>query len=135
MEINLTTPALLFPAISLLLLAFTNRFLALASLIRNLHDRFLAKPDELIIAQIGTLRYRVMLVRNMQILGVLSLLLCMICMFVLFAGHMLLGKITFGMSLVLMMVSLALSVREIQVSVHALNLNLRDLEIQKKTGV
>jgi hypothetical protein len=131
MEINLTTPALLFPAISLLLLAFTNRFLALAALIRTLHARYQASPDELIVAQIGTLRYRVMLIRNMQALAVLSLLLCVLCMFVLFAGHMLLGKITFGISLVLMMISLALSVREIQVSVNALNLQLRDLEVKK----
>jgi len=131
MEINLTTPALLFPAISLLLLAFTNRFLALAGLIRSLHDRYQTRPDELIVAQIGNLRYRVMLVRNMQTFGVLSLLLCVVCMFVLFAGYILLGKLTFGLSLVLMMISLALSAREIQVSVEALNLQLRDLEIHK----
>ena|SRR6266540_2205189 len=131
MEINLTTPALLFPAISLLLLAFTNRFLALAALIRSLHDRYQTTPDQLIVEQIGNLRYRVMLVRNMQIFGVLSLLLCVICMFVLFAGHVLLGKVTFGISLVLMMVSLGLSVREIHVSVNALNLQLRDLEIRR----
>lgn len=134
MDIDLTTPALLFPTISLLLLAYTNRFLALAALIRTLHDRYLAKPDELIIAQIGNLRYRVMLVRNMQAFGVMSLLLCVVCMFLLFAGQMLPGKITFGISLVLMMISLVLSVREIQVSVNALNLHLRDLEIHKKAG-
>lgn len=132
MEIDLTTPALLFPAISLLLLAFTNRFLALAALIRNLHDRYHANPDELIIAQIGNLRYRVMLVRNMQAFGVLSLLVDVICMFVLFAGNIQLGKVAFGVSLVLMMISLALSIREIQVSVNALNLHLQSLEVQKK---
>ena len=96
MEIDVTTPALLFPAISLLLLAFTNRFLALAALIRNLHDRYQARPDELIVAQIGNLRYRVMLIKNMQAFGVLSLLLCVLCMFVLFAGNMLLGKAIFA---------------------------------------
>lgn len=131
MEINITTPALLFPAISLLLLAFTNRFLALAALIRNLHDRYQTTPDELIIAQIGNLRYRVILVRNMQTFGVLSLLLCVVCMFLLFAGYALPGKITFGLSLVLMIVSLGLSAREIQVSVQALNLQLQDLELHK----
>jgi hypothetical protein len=130
MDINVTTPALLFPAISLLLLAYTNRFLALASLIRNLHDRYQAKPDEGIIAQIDNLRYRVILIRNMQAFGVMSLLLCVICMFILFAGQMTLGKITFGISLVLMMISLGLSIREIQVSVNALNVQLKDLEVK-----
>jgi Protein of unknown function (DUF2721). len=45
MEINLTTPALLFPAISLLLLAYTSRFLALAALMRELHVRYKTQPD------------------------------------------------------------------------------------------
>jgi hypothetical protein len=132
MDIDLTTPALLFPAISLLLLAFTNRFLAVAALIRSLHDRYEANPDQWIIAQIGNLRYRVMLIRNMQMLGVVSLLLCVICMFILFAGQMLLGKITFAVSLMLMILALGLSAREIQVSVEALNLQLRDLETHRK---
>ncbi|SNB44711.1 DUF2721 domain-containing protein [Geobacter sp. DSM 9736] len=128
---DLSTPALLFPTISLLFLAFTNRFLAIAALIRSLHDRYQANPDEIIVAQIGNLRYRMMLIRHMQTFGVLSLLLCVICMFVLFAGYVLVGQITFGLSLVLMMVSLALSAREIQVSVDALNLQLRDMELHK----
>src|SRR5690242_2011880 len=108
MEIDLTTPALLFPAISLLLLAFTSRFLAIATLIRSLHDRYHAKPDDLIIAQIGNLRHRMMLIRNMQVFGVLSLLLCVVCMFILFAGYPHLGKMIFGVSLVLMMISLGM---------------------------
>jgi hypothetical protein len=133
MEINLTTPALLFPAISLLLLAFTNRFLAIAAVIRNLHDRYQAHPDKILIAQIGNLRHRMMLIRNMQVFGVLSLLLCVVCMFILFAGYLALGKAIFGISLVLMMISLGLSMREIQISVHALNLQLSDLEDAKAT--
>jgi hypothetical protein len=39
-QLSLTTPALLFSAISLLLLAYTNRFLAYASVVRNLHARY-----------------------------------------------------------------------------------------------
>jgi hypothetical protein len=128
MEITLTTPALLFPAISLLLLAYTNRFLALAALIRELHARYKASPDELIMRQIGNLRYRVALIKYMQAVGVLSLLLCTLCMFVLFAGQLTVGKYIFAVSLLLMIGSLALSIREIQVSVHALNLQLSDLE-------
>lgn len=128
MQIELTTPALLFPAISLLLLAYTNRFLTLANLIRELHARYKSERDQLIPGQIANLRYRVNLIKDMQAYGVASLLLCVVCMFVLFAGWAELGKYIFAISLVLMMVSLALSLREIQVSVGALNLRLRDLE-------
>jgi hypothetical protein len=132
MEITLTTPALLFPAISLLLLAYTNRFLALAALIRDLHARYKASPDELIIRQIGNLRYRVVLIRNMQAAGVLSLLLCVLCMFVLFAGEITAGKVIFGISLILLIVSLAISVHEILVSINALTLQLSDLESRER---
>ena len=128
MEINLTTPGLLFPAISLLLLAFTNRFLALASLIRDLHAKYQENPDSILLGQIGNLRYRVKLIQYMQAFGVLSLLFCVLCMFVLFANWTTAGEVIFGISLILMMVSLALSVREIQVSVGALDLHLKDLE-------
>ncbi|MCL4810450.1 MAG: DUF2721 domain-containing protein [Thermoanaerobaculia bacterium] len=128
MELSLTTPALLFPAVSLLLLAYTNRFLALASLVRSLHARYREQPDPLILRQIDNLRYRIRLVRNMQVAGVSSLLVCVVCMFVLFLGETLVGKMLFAASLVLMTVSLALSVREVQVSVKALDLHLLDLE-------
>ena len=132
MDIDVTTPALLFPAISLLLLAYTNRFLTLAQLIRELHARYKIEPDEVIYKQIGNLRYRVMLIKQMQAFGVASLLFCVVCMFFLFAGWMLAGKIIFGISLVLMMISLLLSLREVQVSVGALNLTLSDLESDRK---
>ena len=128
MEFNLTTPALLFPAISLLLLAYTNRFLTLASLIRDLHARYKKEQDVLIIGQIANLRYRVHLIRDMQAFGVAALLLCVVSMFVLFAGLVDASKYIFGISLLLMMASLGLSLREIQVSVDALSLRLKDLE-------
>lgn len=128
MEINLTTPALLFPAISLLLLAYTNRFLTLATLIRNLHSKFEEHPDERIWGQIKNLRLRVKLIRNMQVLGVLSLLLCVVCMFVIFAGNLNLAEYIFGVSLILLILSLAVSAWEIQISVKALNIQLSDLE-------
>lgn len=128
MEITLTTPALLFPAISLLLLAYTNRFLTLASLIRSLHEKYKNHPNNIVMGQIQNLRMRVILIRNMQALGVASLFLCVLCMFVLFAGKVFIGEIIFGISLILLMASLALSIREIQISVNALNLHLSDLE-------
>ena len=135
MEITLTTPALLFPAISLLLLAYTNRFLALASRIRDLHTRYRGNSDELILGQIRNLRRRVVLIRNMQTLGIASLLLCVLCMFVLFAGQQLAGKWLFGVSLLLMMASLGVSLREIQISVDALDLELSDIEGSPKDPV
>ena len=111
MELTLTTPALLFPAISLLLLAYTNRFLTLATLIRSLHSEYKVTPNPLTLVEIRSLRYRVRLVRDMQFLGVSSFLLCVVCMSVLFVGQVWLGSIFFGVSLLLMICSLALSVR------------------------
>ena len=127
MEITLSTPGLLFPAISLLLLAYTNRFLAIASVIRHLHAA--ATPDdEDLIKEIGVLRHRVALIRAMQGIGVLSLFSCVLCMLMLFAGWLLAGKIAFSLALLLLLWSLALSAREIQLSGRALNLHLRNLE-------
>ncbi len=128
MEITLTTPALLFPAISLLLLAYTNRFLTLANLIRDLHARYKANPEDIIFTQLASLRYRVILIRNMQAFGAGSFFMCVLCMLTLFAGQPELGKWIFGLSLVLLLISLAISLREIQVSVDALNLRLSDIE-------
>jgi hypothetical protein len=128
MELNLTTPALLFPAISLLLLAYTNRFLTLANLIRELHARYKANPDEILMAQIKNLRYRIHIIRNMQAFGVASFFLCVLAMFFLFFNLELIGKISFGIALILLMASLALSMREVSVSVDALEYRLSDLE-------
>jgi hypothetical protein len=131
MELTLTTPALFFPAISLLLLAYTNRFLVLANLIRELHARYKKEPDEIIYHQIGSLRHRVVLIKYMQAAGVASLLVCVICMFTLFQGWLKAGEWLFGLSMILMVVSLALSLWEIWISVDALNMRLSDLEGNK----
>lgn len=128
MELGLTTPALLFPAISLLLLAYTNRFLTLANLIRDLHAKYRANPDQILLWQLRSLRYRVLLIKHMQGFGVASLLLCVVSMFALFVDWQMAGKVIFGVALLLMVVSLALSLREIQVSVDALNVRLSDIE-------
>jgi len=132
MEIDLTTPALLFPTVTLLMLAYTNRFLTLATIIRTLHDRYNAAPDNGLLDQISNLRYRVYLIRNMQIAGVLSLLFCVISMFSLFSGWIVGGQWSFAIALILMIVSLGLSLRELQVSVGALDLLLTDLEDHEK---
>ena len=134
MEISLTTPALLFPAISLLMLAYTNRFLTIATIIRNLHDRYKSDANDNLLGQIANLRYRIYLIRNMQIFGVLSLLFCVISMFALFAGWVAAGQWTFAIALVLMMVSMLISLRELQISVGALDLLLVELEEEEKRG-
>ena len=131
---DITTPALLFPAVTLLMLAYTNRFNTLAMIIRNLHSKYQSDRNANLLAQITNLRYRVYLIRNMQILGVASLLLCMVSMFALFEGWAAIGQWSFAIALILMIVSMLLSLRELQVSVGALDLLLSELEEEEKKG-
>ena len=132
MDISLTTPALLFPALSLLMLAYTNRFLGLSTVIRNLHADYQKAPDPNLLGQIDNLRYRVILIRNMQIAGAASILGCVVCMLVLFFGFVEIGKAIFSISLILLVISLALSIRELQISVGALELHLSVLEDKER---
>lgn len=134
MDITFTTPALLFPAVTFLLIAYTNRFLALGSRIRNLHDRYRVNSDDVLLGQIKSLRHRVILIRNMQACGVAGLFCCVICMLLLFSGLQFAANIIFVLSLLLMLVSLAISFREIMLSVEALNLELSFMEIKGNTG-
>lgn len=133
MDISFTTPALIFPAVTFLLIAYTNRFLALGSRIRNLHDRYRVNPDDVLLGQIKSLRHRVVLIRNMQACGVAGLFCCVICMLLLFSGWQLAGKIFFVISLLLVLASLAISFREILLSVEALTLELSSMENKGKT--
>jgi len=128
MSITLATPALLFSALSLLMLAFTNRFLALANLVRSLHAQYKEKPNELLYGQIRNLRRRLVLIRNMQIYGISSLLLCVLSMFLIYIQTPRIAEIVFGIALLLLIISLGLSIKEILISVHALNLHLSDIE-------
>lgn len=127
-ELTLTTPALLFSAVSLILLAYTNRFLAYAQLVRNLHTAFKENPDSHIQGQIQNLRQRLRLTQLMQVLGISSLLLCVICMFLIYVHFHILAEVLFGIALVLLILSLTLSIREIQISVKALDLHLNDMK-------
>ncbi|MCE9685348.1 MULTISPECIES: DUF2721 domain-containing protein [Shewanella] len=123
MHLSLTTPALLFPAISLLLLAYTNRFFALAALIRSLSGENKPVHDD----QIKNLRQRIVLIRRMQEAGVSSFALCVLCMIFLYAGFTQTGSVIFGCSLLLLLYSLILSVIEIRISVIALNIHLKEM--------
>lgn len=128
MEMNLSTPALLFPAISLLLLAYTNRFMAIMSRIRILSLQHKENPEKSIEGQIENLRKRLYLIRNMQAFGVTSMFLCVLCLFLIFFGFSLSGKIIFSSSLILMLISLALSLKEILISVQALDMELSRMQ-------
>lgn len=129
MELQLSTPALLFSAITLLMLAFTNRFLAIATLIRDLHKSHRKSPDkEIIVEQIHNLRRRLTLIKNMQLFGVFSFLLCVICMYLLFRGFTQSANWVFVASMVSLLISLGISLVEIQISTKALNLELGDME-------
>lgn len=134
MDITFTTPALLFPAVTFLLIAYTNRFLALGSRIRNLHDRYQVNSDAILLSQIKSLRRRVMLIRNMQACGVAGLFSCVVCMLFLFLGWQFAGKIVFTISLLLLLASLGISFREILLSVEALNLELCSMESRGRPG-
>ena len=129
MELSITTPALLFPAISLLMLAYTNRFLAIANLIRNLHDKYKRDPNEKhIVEQIRNLRARIRLIRSMQAFGVVSFLFCVIYMYCIFRGWNDAAYIIFAISIICFVISLVLSLIEISFSMRALELELSDME-------
>jgi hypothetical protein len=128
MEISLGTPALLFPAISLLMLAYTNRFLALAALIRRLSQDYQKDHDTDILEQIKALRYRIRLILWMQSGGIASLALCVAAMLGILFKLEIVAISLFASSLLLMLISLVLSLLEIRVSTNALTVVLRDLE-------
>ncbi|MDN3576996.1 DUF2721 domain-containing protein [Chitinimonas viridis] len=125
---EISVPALLFPAISLLLLAYTNRFLGISSVIRKLYEDYKTAPDPKIVRQIANLRKRVTLIRRMQVVGVGSLFLCVLCMFLIFFGLATAAHTVFGISLICLLISLGLSITEIGMSSEALNILLADME-------
>lgn len=131
-QLNLTTPSLLFSAISLLMLAYTNRFLSYAQLIRNLKEKFLEDRNSVALPQIKNLRKRLKLIRSMQIYGILSLLFCVVSMFFVYIEMFTTAAYVFGVALILLMISLVLCVKEIQISIHSLDVYLKDMEDEEK---
>ena len=129
-ELTLTTPALLFSAISLIMLAYTNRFLAYAAIIRNLSDKYLERKEAVLMRQINNLKLRLNLTRWMQILGISSLLLCVLTMFLIYIDQHNTAAWIFGFALLLLILSLAFLIREIQISTLALEHHLNDMEDQ-----
>jgi hypothetical protein len=127
-QLTLTTPALLFSAISLIMLAYTNRFLAYASIIRSLHDKYIKEKDSVLIAQIKNIKQRLYLTRSMQIFGISSLLLCVLTMLLIYIQQHTIAVWVFGFALLLLIISLALLIVEIQISVKALEHHISDIE-------
>ena len=127
-ELTLTTPALLFSAISLIMLAYTNRFLAYAAVIRNLSDKYKETQKKSLKRQINNLKLRLKLTRYMQIYGITSLLLCVLTMFLIYISQQLFAVWVFGAALLLLIFSLALLIWEIQISAKALQHHLNDIE-------
>lgn len=130
-EFSLTTPTLLFSAVSLIMLAYTNRFLSYAQLVRNLKDQYLQNRSEVTAAQIKNLRKRLYLTRSMQILGISSLFFCVVSMFLVYIHMRLLSVYVFGFALLLLIASLGVSIREIVISVKALELHLEDMDNER----
>nr|AIA16908.1 Protein of unknown function (DUF2721) [uncultured bacterium] len=136
MDISFNTPALLFPAISLIMLAYTNRFLALANLVRKLYVEYLkSEKQSVLYGQIKNLRYRLRLIKNMQALGVLSFLCCIVCMYCIYLDNKSAANLLFAFSLVFFLWSLILSLIEIQMSTKALELQLGDMEDLKDPSI
>jgi len=127
-QLTLTTPALLFSAISLIMLAYTNRFLAYSAIIRNLHEKYQQKKDSVLIVQIENIKKRLYLTRSMQIFGITSLLLCVLTMFLIYIEQTIIATWVFGLALILLIISLALLIKEIQISVKALEHHISDIE-------
>lgn len=129
MDITINTPALLFPAISLIMLAYTNRFLALASVVRNLHTKYQNEnEDKSIHLQIRYLKYRLKLIKNMQAFGVISFLFCIFCMFFIYCDYIIWAHFSFGIAILSLIISLIISLVEIWQSTRAIELELSDME-------
>ncbi len=128
MELDLTTPALLFSAISLIMLAYTNRFLSYAQLVRTLKDKYMEDPSDITAAQIINLRKRLYLTRTMQVLGISSLFLCVVSMFLVYIDLNQLSVYVFGAALLLLIGSLGVSIQETYISTRSLEIYLGEME-------
>ncbi|WP_242850876.1 DUF2721 domain-containing protein [Clostridium algidicarnis] len=124
MKIELTTPAVLFTSISLLISAYTSRFLSLAQLVRQLDNQYKQDKSEDILKQIRNLQLRISIIRYTQIMGGVSFFLCALSTFLIFKDKNFAGEVAFGASLIALMISLLLLIIEVQISVKALNVQL-----------
>lgn len=127
-ELSLTTPSIMFSAISLIMLAYTNRFLAYAQVIRNLKADYDKHPTHMAKKQIENLRRRLYMSRSMQVFGVASLFLCVVCTLLIYIGLGLAAIYVFGIALLLLIISLGISIKELMISVKALEVHIDHME-------
>lgn len=128
MEFTIQTPTLLFSAISLLMLAYTNRFVVIANLIRELYAAHVAAPSEVTAGQLKNLRKRMRIIRNMQVFGAFSFFFSVLSLLFIFLQSVIVAELLFGTSLIMMLISLILLIMELNISVHALNIQLKDFK-------
>ena len=129
MTLDLTTPAILFPTISLLILAYTNRFIAIGNRLRNLHEKYTTtQKTEDILIQISIFKKRIRLIRDLQLVGIASLFLCVLTMFLIFENYNKAAQYVFIASLLALMTAFAMAAFEIVISTKALNIQLKGIE-------
>ncbi len=131
-ELTLITPTFIFSAISLIFLAYTNRFLSYAALVRELKNKYMEEPTAITRRQINNLRKRLTLIKRMQVFGIVSLLLCVATMFLIYIDYQHVAVYVFGVGLVCLIISLAYSIWEIMISAKALELYLSDMHTAKE---
>lgn len=127
-DITISTPALLFSTVSLLYIGYTNRFMSIANLVRSLKDKFLETHDESLLRQISNLRRRIVLIRNMQLQGISALFCSVLSIISIYFKHQHTGEFFFGVGLLLLCLSMISAVREVLISVDALNIELSQIE-------
>jgi len=127
MELTLSIPALLFPAISLSMLAYNARYLAIAALIRQLHKQYQEKASRGLGIQVRQLERRLKIIKNMQAVAILSFLFSAITMFLIYIEQDFWANLVFGISLLALMISLVLSLVEVQLSTNSLTIQLADM--------
>ena len=129
-DLNFWYPALLFPAIPLMMIVFGNRYSSLSKLIRDLHDRFL-KEDEVrdkFTEQIELLTDRLFLVKSMQTLAGLAFIANLLTIFFRYIDVPSVAFSLFGVATILLSASILLFVIEIQKSSSALSKHISDLK-------
>jgi len=134
MQLTLSIPALLFPAISLSMLAYNARYLAIAALIRQLHQKFQETTSPAVGLQVKQLNKRLTIIKNMQAVAILSFLFSVITMFLIYIEYEFWANLIFGISLLALMISLVLSLIEVQLSTKALSIQLEDITPKSQKG-
>ena len=124
---EITTPALVFPAISLLFIAYTNRLHTLSVLIRSMtkNDNKDLKNNETK-DQLEILKKRVLYIKRMQVFGILSFIFCLFTIICLYIELDNIANYFFGLALFLLVASLLFALFETLQSTEALSIHLKN---------